>query len=203
MSKFGKIYLVASTIIIVVLFCLLIFLREIPSEALVVFLGVLVGSIITSFGQYLMSEANMRQQLRIAALDKRLQTAQEAYTLWLRLRLLPRIDEKQNEKLVFKVLQDCLQWWETHSLYLTAEARKAFKKAHNAAGDLAIARASKADWDEMKTLANDIDRAGRIIEESVYLPSIGELDSKRIDRESNKSDAYRLTSVSRGKEESD
>ena len=189
MGTFGKIYLVASTVTVVILFCLLIFLRNIPSEALVAFFGVLVGSIITSFVQYVLSEANMRQLLRLAALDMRLQTAQEAYSLWLQLRRLPRADEELNAELVDKVLHDCQQWWETHSLYLTAEARNAFKDAHNAASELAIARLRKADWNEMKKLADDIERAGRIIEESVYLPSIGVLDSKRIIRNSNKSDA--------------
>jgi len=184
MSKFGKIYLVASTIIIVVLFCLLIFLREIPSEALVVFLGVLVGSIITSFGQYLMSEANMRQQLRIAALDKRLQAAQEAMTLWHR---LCDVSEKGKDEL--DVLHDCKEWWDTNSLYLTAEARNAFYKAYCAAGNLFVARARHADWNEMKALAAVIDRAAAIITESVCLPPISELESPRTKTYSNKNDA--------------
>jgi xanthosine utilization system XapX-like protein len=177
---FTKIYLVASTVTVVILFCLLLFLRDIPSEALVAFLGVMVGSIITSFVQYLMSEANMRQQLRLAALDMRLQTAQEAYSLWRQLRRLPRAEGEPNAELVDRTIRDCQQWWETHSLYLTAEARNAFKDAYIAASNLAEARLRGAGWGEMKESTDVIERAGRKIEESVYLPSIGELDSKRI-----------------------
>ena len=94
MSKFGRIYASLATIVVIVLFSLLVFLRDLPSEALVAFIGVLVGSLISGFVQFAMSEASMRQQLRLAALDKRLQTAQEAYTLWRRLRRLPHPDNQ-------------------------------------------------------------------------------------------------------------
>jgi hypothetical protein len=75
MGTFGKIYLSVASLVIIVLFGLLIFARGIPSEALVVFLGVIVGSLITSFGQYVLSEGKMRQQARLAALDRRLEAA--------------------------------------------------------------------------------------------------------------------------------
>jgi hypothetical protein len=170
MSKFAKIYIGLSSLVIVVLFCLLIFLRNLPSEAVVAFIGVLVGSLISGFVQYAMSESSMRQQLRLAALDKRLQAAQEAMTLWHRLRII-RDDEKTDG---LDVLRDCKDWWDTNSLYLTAEARDAFNKSYRAAGELLVARARHADWAEMKSLSEIIDRAAPIIAESVYLPPIGE-----------------------------
>ena len=184
MSKFGKIYASLSSLVIIVLFFFLVFFRNLPSEALVAFIGVLVGSLISSFVQYAMSEANMRQQLRLAALDKRLQVAQEAMTLWNRLRTA---NEKEADEL--NVLQDCKHWWDTNSLYLTAEARNAFNKAYRAAGDLYVARARHADWDEMKALSDVIDRAAPIIAASVYLPPIGELELEHIKAHSNKNDA--------------
>lgn len=179
MSKFGRIYASLATIVVIVLFLLLVFLRDIPSEALVAFIGVLVGSLISGFVQFAMSEASMRQQLRLAALDKRLQTAQEAYTLWRRLRRLPHPGEPDDGTPVEDTLRNCRDWWETHSLFLTAEARKAFWKALNAAMELAALRSSHSDWKDLKMAYKDIEEAGKIIEESIFLPSIGELDSTR------------------------
>ena len=184
MSTFGKIYLVISTIIIVVLFGFLIFVRNIPSEAVVAFLGVLVGSIITSFVQYMMSEANIRQQLRVAALDKRLQAHQEAFTKWQRLIYTDRKAEEFT-----RVILDCQEWWDSNCLYLTADARKAFKKAYLAADNHANFLAMHADVDVIKAAYEDIQRAGKIIVEGICLPSIGEVESKRTDAHSNKGDA--------------
>ena len=184
MSKFGRIYASLATIVVIILFLLLVFLRDIPSEALVGFIGVLVGSLISGFVQFAMSETNMRQQLRLAALDKRLQAAQEAMTLWNRLRAA---NEKESDELA--ILQDCKDWWDRNSLYLTAEARDAFNKACRAAGDLFVARARHANWDEMKALSAIIDRAAPVIAESVYLPPIAELESGRTKTRSKKNDA--------------
>ncbi len=184
MSKFGRIYASLATIVVIVLFLLLVFLRDPPSEALVAFIGVLVGSLISGFVQFAMSEANIRQQLRLAALDKRLQAAQEAMTLWHR---ICEAGEKGQDEL--EVLQDCKNWWDTNSLYLTAEARNAFNKAYRAAGDLFVARARHADWNEMKALADVINGASKVITESVDLPSIGELESPQSKIRSRKNDA--------------
>ena len=184
MSKLGRIYASLATIVVIVLFLLLVFLRDLPSEALVAFIGVLVGSLISGFVQFAMSEANMRQQLRLAALDKRLQAAQEAMTLWNRLRTANEKDANELD-----ILRDCKGWWDTNSLYLTAEARDAFNKAYRAAGDLFVARARHAPWDEMKELSAIIDRAAPIIAESVCLPPISELESVRTKARSSKKDA--------------
>jgi hypothetical protein len=184
MSKFGRIYASLATIVVIVLFLLLVFLRDLPSEALVAFIGVLVGSLISGFVQFAMSESNMRQQLRLAALDKRLQAAQEAMTLWNRLRTANEKDANELD-----TLRDCKAWWDTNSLYLTAEARDAFNKAYRAAGDLFVARARRAPWDEMKELSAIIDRAAPIIAESVYLPPISELESVHTKARSRKKDA--------------
>ncbi|MDO9303526.1 MAG: hypothetical protein Q7T89_19205 [Anaerolineales bacterium] len=93
MSAFSKIYLVISSIVIIILFALLIFLRDIPSEAVIAFLGVFVGSIVSGVVQFVTSDTNGKQQLRLAALDKRLQAHQEAFALWQRLLFISRQKE--------------------------------------------------------------------------------------------------------------
>jgi hypothetical protein len=100
----------------------------------------------------------------------------------MRLRRLPRHDEPDDGTPVEKILRDCRDWWETHSLFLTAEARIAFRKALNAAMDLATLRSTHADYKDLKLAYEEIDQAGKVIEESVLLPSIGELESRRNDK---------------------
>jgi hypothetical protein len=127
MSKFGKIYASLASIVVVVLFGLLVFIRNLPSEALVAFIGVLLGSLISSFVQYALSEANMRQQLRLAAPDKRLQAAQEAMTLCQRLRVV-----NGKEGIFDKVFQGCKDWRDTNSFASNANrwAAKITFKVH-------------------------------------------------------------------------
>src|SRR5258706_10485015 len=167
---------------VAILIGMIMLFGNVPSVAVIAFLGVLLGGLISGFVQYSMSEANRKQQLRLAALDKRLQTAQEAYKLWMRLRRLPRYDEPDDGVPIEKILRDCLDWWETHSLFLSAEARMAFYKAWNAARDLAAYRDSHPNRKDLKIRYEEIDQAGRVIEESVFLPSIGELESTRYDK---------------------
>jgi uncharacterized membrane protein len=90
MSTFGKTYLVISTVVALILFVLLIFIKNIPSEPLIAFLGVIIGANISGVIQYATSDATIKQQLRLAALDKRLQAHQEAFAMWQRLRFTNR-----------------------------------------------------------------------------------------------------------------
>ena len=143
-----------------------------PSEAVIAFLGVLVGSVITGFVQYWISSSNRQQQLRLAALDKRLQAHQEAYTWWQRLRWANR----QTDEFA-KTVMGCQEWWLSNCLYLTPEARDAFRRAYLAAPDHAQLVATHADIKLIIAANNDVERAGKIIFEGVFLPSIaGELE---------------------------
>jgi hypothetical protein len=182
MNFWAKVLSFLIILVVAILISMVIFFRNVPSDAAIAFLGVLLGGLISGFIQYSMSEANRKQQLRLAALDKRLQTAQDAYTWWMRLRRLPRYDEPDDGTPIEKTLRDCRDWWEAHSLFLTAEARIAFRKALSAAMDLAELRSSHADWKDLKLTYEEIDQAGKVIEESVFLPSISELESTRNDK---------------------
>ncbi|MFH2101972.1 MAG: hypothetical protein ABIJ39_01265 [Chloroflexota bacterium] len=188
MNHWGRVLLAFWILAVAILIGVLVLMKNAPIDAVIAFLGVLLGGLITGYVQYSISEANRKQQLRLAALDKRLQTAQDAFALWLQLRRLPRADDEQTTKLVLKALDDCRQWWETHSLFLTKEAREAFKDAFRASEDLVVERARKASWKEMENLHNKIERAGMFIEASVLLPPIGRLDSNKLDRKPDKSD---------------
>lgn len=181
MSKFGKIYLVISSIIILILFIYFIFFGDIPSGVAIAFLGVLVGSIISGVVQFVISDTNIKQQLRLAVLDKRFQAHQEAYTLWQGLLF---IDRQKKESTQF--ILNCQEWWNKNCLYLSADARSAFKKAYIAADYLSQPVEVQAGLDARKKDMEDLKRAGEIILNGVNLPSIGEEESKRVDKHSKR-----------------
>ena len=124
MNTWGKVMSALSIIGVAILISLLILLRNIPSDAVIAFLGVLLGGLISGFIQYSMSEASRKQQLRLAALDKRLQTAQEAYTLWRKLLRLPHPDEPDDGTPVEDTLRNCRDWWETILCFLQQKREK-------------------------------------------------------------------------------
>ena len=184
MNTFGKIYLVISSIAILILFALLIFFQDIPSEAVIGFLGVFVGSIVSGVVQFVTSDTNIKQQLRLAALDKRLQAHQEAFTLWQRLLFINRHKKESTE-----LILECQEWWNKNCLYLSAEARSAFKKAYIAADYLSLPAEVQAGLDARKKDMEDLKRAGDIILKGVNLPSIGEDESKHVEKRSRKGTA--------------
>lgn len=68
----------------------------------------------------LIKQMESKQQLRMAAVDKRLQAHQEAFTMW---RLLFGSDRTLDEKAAVQVARD---WWDRNCLYLQPEVRQAF-----------------------------------------------------------------------------
>lgn len=177
MSTLSKTSFIVLSIIVIALFCLLVYFQKIPSEAVFGFLGVLVGSLIAGIVQYATSDANLQQQLRLAALDKRIQAHQDAYAKWQSLRFTNRPSKEYNE-----LILHCQDWWNNNCLYLTAEAREAFKKAYIAAEYFALPASLQAGRESTQKDVEVLNCAGEIIVKGVYLPSIGELESKRVEK---------------------
>jgi hypothetical protein len=65
-----------------------------------------------------------RQQLRMAAIEKRLQAHQEAFTHWRK--LLYSLDRDEAPS----VVEECHAWWLKNCLYLEPSARTAFEHAY-------------------------------------------------------------------------
>lgn len=74
----------------------------------------------------LLEEMKSKQQLRMAALDRRLQVHQESFTFWQKL-----VGERIEGEL-HPVIQ-CQEWWYKNCLYLEPEVRAAFSAAYHAA----------------------------------------------------------------------
>jgi len=185
MNNASRIFAGISVILVAALLGLLFVFRDIPLAVVTAFLGVLLGASITGFIQYWISELDRTQQLRLAALDKRLEAHQEAYTLWRKLLFA----NKQTGE-VFRVVSECQDWWEKNCVFLTSDAREAFIKAYLAAPDHAQFLAThEVDAELVKTTWNEVSRAGDIILRGVHLPSISGLEEERLDDHQSKSDA--------------
>jgi hypothetical protein len=163
--------------VLAIVFGVLVIVRGVSSDAVSAFIGVLVGSAITGIFQYWTSEADRRHQLRIAALEKRLETHQHAYTLWRKL-----LFADKHSKEIYDVVMECQDWWERNCLYLSAPAREAFLKAYQSASDHADLLASNAEAELVKSAYQDVERAGKLIVEGVNLPPISELETKLVQK---------------------
>ena len=119
-------------------------------------------------------ELKARHQLRLAALDKRLEVHQEAFTLWRKLLSVTHSDE------VGKVVVECQTWWEQNCIYLEAPVRESFVRAYSAAhihNDLTRGRVEtkniQANWKEITDFAGHLFAA-------VQLPALSDLEAKSI-----------------------
>jgi hypothetical protein len=119
-----------------------------------------------------LEKLSFTNRLRLAALDRRLETHQKAYTLWRD--LLHSVYDQQaiGEKVLF-----CQKWWEENCIYLEKEAREGFYRAYIAAhghhqliDSHTNAEAVKASWAVIKNAGDEILR-------SVELPPIAEGES--------------------------
>jgi hypothetical protein len=116
-------------------------------------------------------------RLKMAALDKRLEAHQQAYTLWLQLRRSVHTKDK-NTDMVIK----CQKWWEENCLYLDMESRKAFISSIHAVAlhpDLTGGQATKVEVEENWRYIHD---CGEILIRGAGLPSFGENELKQIDK---------------------
>lgn len=174
MGSRGRIVLALIVVLIVGLPLIVLLAVMGPStEAVAGLVGVLVGGTITGLSQYLISELDRKQQLRLAALEKRLRAHQEAYTLW---RHLLFADGRGED--IYDVALQCQEWWEANCLYLSAEARRAFCVAYLSAVDYAVLLRTHQSHELLRDARKDIRRAGEVIVKSVLLPSLGEAEAR-------------------------
>jgi hypothetical protein len=125
----------------------------------------------------LLEELRGRQQLRMAAIEKRLEVHQHAFTLWRQLLRKAHSDD------VGQIVIECQSWWERNCLYLSPQAREAFNRAYFAAQ----AHRSFTQSHTNAKLVEDnwalIMRAGEAIVSGVELPTLGEREA--LDARSN------------------
>jgi len=106
----------------------------------------------------------LSNQLKLAALDERLQKHQEAFTLWLEI-----IWSMGREEGMGTVQIECEEWWNKNCLYLAEKSRGAFKAALMLASTYHLLTSS----DDRRKHFDTIMETGDIIVNDVNLPSLG------------------------------
>jgi len=106
-----------------------------------------------------------KQQLRMAALEKRLEAHQQAFTFWRKLMF------EANSRAVITTVNDCQEWWERNCLYLSSDARAAFRQAYFAAADHPSFLAGTG---------GAIRKAGEAIVSGVELSTLGEREAEDV-----------------------
>lgn len=122
----------------------------------------------------LVEELKARHQLRLAAVDRRLQAHQDAFSLWRRLMAATHTEE------VGKVVIECQSWWEQNCIYLEPTVREAFVAAYGAASDhnsLVKGRVEvtliQSNWKLITCFPN-------VLFQAIQLPALSELEAKAL-----------------------
>jgi len=143
----------------------------VDSKAIIAFLGVIVGSALTSLTSLLSAKENRKLQLTTASLDKRLQAHQAAYALWYE--MVRVIHHQEN---LWEIIMKADEFWANNCLYLDPISRKAFrdstlfawshKELLQGPRDEEVTKAIKESWEIIM-------KPGRTLAEGVSLPSLG------------------------------
>ena len=122
----------------------------------------------------LLEELKATHQLRLAAIDRRLQVHQEAFALWRE--LLGSTHSQEAGKIVMK----CQDWWEKNCLYLEPKVRQAFVEAYSAAHTHHALVQSHADSKLISETWMRITKFPDIVFDAIQLPALSEIESKSL-----------------------
>ncbi len=120
----------------------------------------------------LIEELKARHQLRLAAVDRRLQVHQEAFTHWRKLVAATYTDE------VGTVVIECQAWWEQNCIYLEPTVRESFVRAYRAASDHNQLVQMREQAAIIKNNWSLITEFPDILFQAVQLPALSELEAK-------------------------
>lgn len=121
----------------------------------------------------LLEDQKQKGQLRFAALDRRLEVAQQAHVLWWNLLRALHTPEIGTE------IQKCQEFWVNNRLYLSEDVSFSFRRAYMAAGDhenlKEAVRHDASLRSEVQENFKRITEAGEIIVRSVAIPPLNEV----------------------------
>ena len=115
-----------------------------------------------------------RHQLRMAAIDKRLQAHQDAFTLWRQI-----LDAVYTEE-IGSTVQKCQAWWEQNCVYLEPQVRDGFLDAYSAAASHAQLLQGRENVQLVKDNWSRITRFPDILFDAVELPRFNEREQKAL-----------------------
>lgn len=132
----------------------------------------------------LLEQTQYKNQLRLAALDRRLEVHQQAYVLWQKL-----MDVLYDKERIGEVIRECQDWWVRNNLYLEEEARQAFCLAYHSASTYCqiyteLREADSTERQRREGVLSEswesVNDAGEAIVKAVELPSLVEEEHKPI-----------------------
>lgn len=173
-----KIFIAILVVVVSVAVSILVVLGRISVEPVVGLFGVITGALISEFSHHQSAREERRHQLRLAALDRRLQAHQEAFSLWRRI-----MNDMSDPMKLSQTVMDCQEWWNNNCLYLDPDARQSFSQAYLSASTYPTLLRSR----ETKLLSHEMEvirEAGNKIVQGVELPTISEGEEKYIHQES-------------------
>ena len=133
-----------------------------------------IESIKIQYGKAL-EEHKQQNQLKFAALDRRLEVAQEAFSTWWGLFTGLYSDQLEQR------IQECQAFWVENCLYLSEEASFAYRAAYQAAGDHKyLKEAAALDSSTIGDVQSNFRRikdAGEVIARSVAMPAWTDVNS--------------------------
>ncbi len=137
-----------------------------------------VESIRSDYG-LLLEEVRGRNQLRLGALEKRLEVHQQAFTLWKKLHGSVFRPEAMD------VVMECQEFWNKNCLYLSPEVREAFLLAYNyAANHKELVDSYRGRFSEGKALIEEnwkfISAPSELIFRAVNLPPLTDREIAKI-----------------------
>jgi hypothetical protein len=176
-EKFSNLSTLLGLLLILIAFVLLGFgvkIFGISSDALLSLISAIVGGLIVTSSQAWISGQDRKNQLRLAALDKRLEAHQHAYSLWRKL-----ISNAADKSAISPIVMSAQIWWEDNCLYLEPQSREAFYQSLiNASNHHFILQSGSNDL--VTKNWNTILRAGPLLVTGVSLPTIGDLENKSV-----------------------
>jgi len=132
-------------------------------------LGTVLGASISQFALWSISEQEAIDKFRLAAVDKRLEVHQKAFTLWRELMWSTNEEKKLSEE-----IRKCQLFWKENCLYLDPKSRSSCLSAVN------YAALFNMDRDHVKSkerieIMEEIRKALDDLEIGVGLPAIGDI----------------------------
>lgn len=117
-----------------------------------------------------LEELKGQHQLKLAAIDKRLQAHQEAFALWREILGAVYSDE------IGKVVIKCQDWWEKNCLYLEPNVREAFVKAYSASHIHRELSRDRSDAENVNRSWDTIVDFPKVLFEAIQLPPLTKLE---------------------------
>jgi len=132
-------------------------------------LGTVLGASISQFAQWSIFKQEETAKFRLAAVDRRLEVHQKAFTLWREL-----MWSTNDEKNLSEAIRQCQSFWKNNCLYLDPKSRNSCLNAVNSAALFNMDR-DHLPARERTEIMEEIRKAFEDLEKGVGLPAIGDI----------------------------